>query len=109
MANNMSVEAKIDKLAERFDRVESRLDSLEQTVGALATRFDRFEGKVKVEFEDTRHLIRLGFEKMEGFEQSVGGRFDTVDKKLDDLKIVHDAAIIHVRKRVEGVEKRRGR
>jgi chromosome segregation ATPase len=112
----MSVEEKIDTLIKRFDSLETKFDSLETRVGSLETKVGSLEGgvkslesRMKIEFEETRRVIGLGFERVDLLEESMGRRFDEVTGKLDDVKTLHEAAIVHVRKSVEKVEKPRRR
>ena len=83
--------AAVDK---RFDVVDKRIDSV-----------DKMMDKLQVLGEETNAIARLGREGLQGMRESMDAKFAKADKKRDEQIDLLKSATVHVRKRVEVVER----
>jgi hypothetical protein len=65
-----------------------------------------FEQRMKVQFEDTRSLIRLSLEGLDALRESTDRGFADLRRENDQTHALLEAALKHVRQRVEAIEDR---
>ena len=51
------------------------------------------DGKMKIEFEETRRVVKLAFENVQMLDEKVDRRFDEADRAHADHKAVLEAAV----------------
>ena len=92
---------------ERFDSIDQKLESLDGKVETIDGKVD----KVKVLLEETQAIAKLGLEGLEGLRESTDEKFAAAAKANAEKTDLLKSLVVHVRKRVEGVEppKRRRR
>ncbi len=93
MANNVT---RVE-FAEYMTSFEARIDK----------RFDSLERYMNVQFEETRSLIKLSLEGLEGLRETTERGFAEVCRENQENKTLLEAALRHVGHRVENVERRR--
>ena len=69
-------------------------------------QFDSIKGSTKLQFEETRGLIRLSLEAVDALRESTEQGFREVRAELDEQTSLLKDAIRHVRGRIERVESR---
>ncbi len=104
LGDEMTLTALAQQLAEF--RVEMRsglkaLDAkLDEKVGGLDGKVDGLDGKInrlaeqmKMEFEETRRVINLGFENTQMLDEKIDRRFDETDRAHRDQRTLLEAAV----------------
>ncbi|MGH9386036.1 MAG: hypothetical protein ACRD2N_17295 [Vicinamibacterales bacterium] len=132
MADAMSVEQKIDLLADKIDGLSTRIDGLSTTFDGLETRIDALteevaglktdvgelksrvgsvEGrlddlsmKMSVGFEESHRLVKLSLEGLGALKETTDARFDTMSAEHSKQFDLLTKFGVHVRRRVERLE-----
>jgi hypothetical protein len=63
-----------------------------------------FENRITIQFEDTQRLIRLSLEGLDALRETTERGFAEIRRENHDNKTLLEAALKHVRRRVERVE-----
>ena len=95
------VDARFDAVDTRFDAVDTRLDAVDTRLGAVDTRLS----KLQVSVEETNATAKLGLEGLDGLRESMDEKFAEVKQTHKEQTALLKSAIVHVRKRVERVER----
>ena len=66
-----------------------------------------FENRITIQFEDTQRLIRLSLEGLDALRETTERGFAEIRRENYDNKTLLEAALKHVRRRVERVEEKR--
>jgi hypothetical protein len=90
-----------ERLTTRFDQ---RMDGLEQRMGGLEQRMGGVEHRMNIQFEETRSLIRLSLEGLDALRETTERGFAEIRSENHDNRTLLEAAVKHVRRRVERVE-----
>ena len=94
--------AAVDK---RFDAVDKTFDAVDKRFDALDKRMDRLQ----MLGEETKAIAKLGLEGVQGLRESVDEKFAAAATYHAEQTDLLKATLVHVRKRVERVEKRKRR
>jgi hypothetical protein len=70
---------------------------------------ESFERRVNIQFEETRSLVRLSLEGLEVSRETTERGFAEVQRTNRENKILLEAALTHVRRRMEKVERTRAK
>lgn len=89
-----SNEQRFDKIDKRFDKVDERLDKVEG-------RLDRIE----LRLDETHAIAKMGLEAVDAMRESMDQKFAGVEKKQKEEVELLKTVVVHVRKRVEIVER----
>jgi len=96
-----SIDTKLTTLDTKVTTLDAKVASLDTSVTTLDSKID----KVQVLLEDTNAIAKLGLEGLQGLRESTDAKFAAAAKtnagQTDLLKTV----LVHVRKRVEGLER----
>jgi chromosome segregation ATPase len=104
-----AMKVRLDRSNERFDGVDERFDAVDARFDGMDSRLDRLEHSMTVQFEETRGLIRLSLEGLDALRETTERGFAEVRRANGDHKTLLEAALKHVRRRVENVERTRPR
>jgi methyl-accepting chemotaxis protein len=103
-----SMDARFDSMDARFDSMDARFDSMGAKVNSVSAKVDSIDttlGSVLMSLDETRQIAKLGLEAVQGLRESNDKAHAEMrrdhDKQTDLLKSV----LVHVRKRVERVER----
>jgi hypothetical protein len=102
MADEFLTKTEFVRYMEAFERrLNQRMDGIDQRMAG----FDQRIGGMDVQFEETRALIRLSFEAVDALRETTERGFAEMraDHK-DQISLLH-AAIKHIRRRVEPLER----
>jgi hypothetical protein len=99
------MEAFEERLNARFDEKLHALDEkLEAGLGGVHAGLGGLEHRMKIQFEETRGLIRLSLEGLDALRETTERGFADVRRENQDNKTLLEAALKHVRRRVESIE-----
>ena len=84
------------------ERLEERLD------GRFASFEERINHSMKVQFEETRGLIRFSLEAVDALRETTERGFAEMRADHEEQTTLLKDAVKHVRQRVERLERRRG-
>jgi hypothetical protein len=106
----------LEALAKRLDAIgadvtsmRSDIKSIDGKVASLDGKVDSLDHKMKIEFEATRSVIKLGFENVQILDEKIDRRFDTTDRVNADNKSLLEAALVRLRHDVERPSRARTR
>jgi hypothetical protein len=95
-----SLDSKIGALGSNVGSLDSKVSSLDSTVGSLGStvgtlgsKLDSLDARMRIGFEETHRLIKLGFESVQILDEKIDRRFDETERQHADHKIVLEAAI----------------
>jgi hypothetical protein len=57
------------------------------------TKVDSVDARMRIGFEETHRLIKLGFESVQILDEKIDRRFDETERQHADHKIVLEAAV----------------
>jgi predicted nuclease with TOPRIM domain len=83
------LDEKFDQIDKKFDKVDARFDQIDKKFEKVDERFDQ----VMVRLEETRDIAKLGLEGLEGLQTNA------------DQTGLLKAVLVHVRNRVEVIER----
>lgn len=86
---------------------DQQFKSIDRQFKSIDGRFNSLEQYMKVQFEETRGLIRLSLEAVDALRESTEQGFRDVGAEHAEQTSLLKDAIRHVRGRVERVERRR--
>ena len=107
-----ALETGISGLKAHVSTLDSNVSSLGSAVGKLDARMGTVEKKVdklQVTGEHTQELVKLSLEGLEGLRESTAAGFTTMAKDHSDQIDLHKTTLVHLRKRVQRVERRKPR
>ena len=99
-------------IAKRLDEISTQLSSVQADVKSHDSKFQSLDGKFQsldakltaldhkmmIEFEETRRVVKLGFESVEMLDEKIDRRFDDTDRAHADHKLVLEAALVSLRR-----------
>jgi hypothetical protein len=92
-------------IAKRLDEISTQLSSVQADVKSHDSKFQSLDGKLTaldhkmtIEFEETRRVVKLGFESVEMLDEKIDRRFDDTDRAHADHKSVLEAALVSLRR-----------
>ena len=97
-ADITSIRSDIKSIDGKFTSLDGKVTSLDGKVTALDGKVDALDQKMKIEFEATRSMIKLGFENVQMLDEKIGRRFDTTDRANEDKKTLLEAALVSLRR-----------
>lgn len=80
-----------------LEGLAKQLADMRSEIGA---EFKALNGKMTIEFEETRRLINLGFESTQMLREEVGRRFDETDRAHGDHKSLIETVLVDLRRDV---------
>ena len=95
------VDERLDAVDKRFDGVDQRLDAVDKRLGVVDKRLDTLQ----MLGEETNAIAKLGLERVQGLRESMDAKFAGAAKHNAEQTELLKATLVHVRKRVERVEK----
>ena len=89
-----------DVTALRGDMTGVRADvtAVREDVKAVDVRVESLDHKTKIEFEETRRVVRLGFENVQMLDEKIDRRFDDTDRAHTDHQSLLEAAVVGLRR-----------
>ena len=96
---------KIDSLDRKFDE---KFTAMDEKFDAMNGKFDAMDGKVDkmmVRLDDTHAVAKLGLEGLQGLRESMDEKFKAAAKTSAGHTDMLQSVLIHVRKRVEVLER----
>ena len=102
-----NVDKRLENVDKRFGSVDKQLQNNEKQFTSINERFDSLEQTMKVQFEETRGLIRLSLEAVGGLRETTERGFSDVRAEVGEQTSLLKDVARHVRVRVERVERRR--
>jgi len=97
------VESRLDGIDSRLDGIDSRLDGIDSRLDGVDSRLDRIE----IRLDDTHAIAKMGLEAVDALRDSTNQKFAAAEKRQKEQTELIKTVIVHVRKRVEVVERRR--
>ena len=77
---------------------DGKLQSLDGRFQSLDGKLTALDHKMTIEFEETRRVVKLGFESVEMLDEKIDRRFDDTDRAHADHKLVLEAALVSLRR-----------
>lgn len=96
-----SVETRFDSVDTKLTTVDNKVTTLDTKVTTLDSKID----KVQVLLEDTHAVAKLGLEGVKGLRESTDERFAAAAKTRAEQTELLKSVLVHVRKRVERLER----
>jgi hypothetical protein len=111
MADDMSVEKKIELLAEKIDALTVKTDALTvktdgltSDLGGIRSDLDQLSAKVFVGFEESHRLMKVSLEGLGALRETTDARFDTMsDEHAKQFDLLTKFGV-HLRRRVERID-----
>ena len=94
-------EMTLEAIAKRLDTISADITSVRSDIKSLDGKVESVDLKMKIEFEETRRVVKLGFENVEILDEKIGRRFDATDQANADNKSLLEAALVRLRHDVE--------
>lgn len=91
----------VKTLDERFAKIDERFDQIDKKFDKVDERFDQ----VMVRLDETKDIAKLGLEGLEGLRESMNTKFAEAAKTNADQTGLLKAVLVHVRNRVEVIER----
>jgi len=112
----MPMEEQIKLLVKKFDSLDKKFDAMEEKFDAMEQKFDKkfnaidkkFDDKftqIMVRLDDTHAVAKLGLEGLQGLRESMDEKFEAAAKTSAGQTDMLKAVLVHVRKRVEVLER----
>ncbi len=104
LGDEMTLEAianRLDTISADITSIRSHIKSIDGKVTSLDGKVDSLDHKMKIEFEATRSMIKLGFENVQMLDEKIGRRFDTTDRANEDNQSLLEAALVSLRRDLE--------
>ena len=98
-----TLDEQFQKVYERFDKVDEQFDKVDERFDNVDERLDRIE----IRLDDTHAIAKMGLEAVDGLRESMNQKFAATEKKQKEEIELLKTVIVHVRKRVEIVERKR--
>ena len=95
------VDEKFDLVDEKFDKVDGSLDEVKESLGEV----EKTLGQIRVRLDDTNGVAKLGLEGLQGLRESMEAQFAAAAKTNADQTGLLKAVLVHVRNRVEVIER----
>jgi chromosome segregation ATPase len=102
-----SIDQHFTSIDQQFTSIDQQFKRIDQRFTSIDNRFDSLEQHMKVQFDETRGLIRLSLEAVDALRESTEQGFREVRAEHAEQTSLLKDAIRHVRGRVERVERRR--
>jgi len=96
-----TVDVKVTTLDAKVTTLDAKVASLDTSVTTLDSKID----KVQVLLEDTNAIAKLGLEGLQGLRESTDAKFAAAAKTNAEQTDLLKSVLVHVRKRVEGLER----
>jgi chromosome segregation ATPase len=96
-----NIDGRLDNIDERLDNVDVRLDGVDSRLDKAETRIDRIE----IRLDETHAIAKRGLEAVDGLRESIDQKSVAADKKQNQQLELLKTVIVHVRKRVEVVDR----
>ena len=96
-----TISADITSVRSDIKSLDGKTESLDGNIKSLDGKVDSLDHKMKIEFEATRRVVKLGFENVQMTDEKIGRRFDTTDRANADHKSLLEAALVRLRHDVE--------
>src|SRR4030095_16792964 len=89
-----SIETKLDHHDGKFASLEAKLvahdakfESLDGKVASLDGKVESIDARMRIGFEETHRLLKLGFESGQILDEKIDRRFDETERQHPDHKI----------------------
>ena len=96
-----AIDQKFDAIDKKFDAIDQKFDSMDGKLDAMDQKFDR----MMVRLDDTHAVAKLGLEGLQGLRESMDEKFKAAAKTSSGHTDMLQSVLIHVRKRVEVLER----
>ena len=91
-----SVQSDVTSLGGQVASLGGQVKSLDGKVQSLDGKLTALDHKMTIEFDETRRVVNLGFEKL---DEKVGRRFDDADRAHAEHRSLLQAAIVGLSRR----------
>jgi hypothetical protein len=78
--------------------IAKQLEGIREDLNAVHLEVKALDHKMTIEFEETRRVVKLGFESVEMLDEKIDRRFDDTDRAHADHKSVLEAALVSLRR-----------
>src|SRR5689334_19278560 len=105
-----TLDEQFQKVYERFDKVDEQFDKVDEQFDKVDERFDNVDerlDRIEIRLDDTHAIAKIGLEAVDGLRESMNQKFAATEKKQKEEIELLKTVIVHVRKRVEIVERKR--
>ena len=96
-----AIDGKFDEIDKKFDAMDGKFDAMDGKLDAIDQKFD----KMMVRLDDTHAVAKLGLEGLQGVRESMDEKFKAAAKTSAGHTDMLQSVLIHVRKRVEVLER----
>ena len=96
-----ALEAKLVTHDGKFESHDGKFESLGSKFESLNSKFESLDARMRMGFEETHRLLKLGFESVQILDERVGRRFDETERQHADHKILIEAAVKRLRRDAE--------
>ena len=99
------IDAMDKKFDAKFEAVDKRFDAVDKKFVAMDEKLDTKFGEVMVRLDETHAIAKLGLEGFQGLRESMDDKFEAAAKTNADQTEMLKSVLVHVRKRVEVLER----
>jgi chromosome segregation ATPase len=96
-----AIDGKFDAIDKKFDAIDKKFDAMDGKLDAMDEKFDT----MLVRLDDTHAVAKLGLEGLQGLRESMDEKFKAAAKTSAGHTDMLQSVLIHVRKRVEVLER----
>lgn len=84
------VDTKFESIDRRFESIDRKFESMDQK---LESKTDSLDARMRIGFEETHRLIKMGFESVQILDEKIDRRFNETERQHADHKTLIEAAI----------------
>lgn len=100
-----AMDTKFDGIDKKFDGIDKKFDAMDQKFDALATNVTTKFDQIMIRLDETNATAKLGLEGLQGLRESMDEKFEAAAKTSADQTGLLKSVLVHVRKRVEVLER----
>jgi len=100
-----AIDKKFDAMDKKFDAVDKKFDAVDKKFDAMDQKLDTKFGEVMVRLDSTHAIAKLGLEGLQGLRESMDDKFAAAAKKSAEQTDQLKSVLVHVRKRVDVLER----
>jgi len=93
------------KFEEKFGAIDKKFDAMDNKFDAMDKKLDTKFGEVMIRLDETNAIAKLGLEGLQGLRESMDDKFEAAAKTSTDQTDLLKAVLVHVRKRVDVLER----
>jgi len=100
-----AIDKKFDAMDKKFDAVDKKFDAVDKKFDAMDQKLDTKFSEVMIRLDETNAIAKLGLEGLQGLRESMDDKFAAAAKKSAEQTDLLKSVLVHVRKRVDVLER----